>query len=248
LEKNLSGKKILITGGTSRLGRAFVQTALKRGGSLFFTYHRNIEQAGNLERMGARGFELDLADSVAIKNFAAVIKREIKGLDILIHNAALVRDAALQNVTEADWDAVLAVGLKAPYLLTKELLPLFLHKTSAVGKIFMMTSRLAFHGGIGVTPYAASKAGLVALAQSLAAELGRRNILVNAVNPGFMISAMTEHLPETILAANRALSPLNRVSDPEEAAEFLTYLCSDAMTQVTGQVFHLDSRRNGPVI
>ena len=245
MEQNLSGKKILITGGTSRLGSAFVKKALAKGAAIFLTYYKNKEEASNLERLGARGFELDLADAAAIKKFSAVLKDEIKTLDVLIHNAALVRDATLQNLTEADWDAVMAVDLKAPYLLTKNLLPLFLRKTPPGGKIFMITSRLAIHGGIGVTAYASAKAGLIALSQSLAAELGKRNILVNAINPGFMISAMTEHLPEQVLTANRALSCLNRMSDPEEVADFLSYLCSDAMTQVTGQIFHLESRKIG---
>lgn len=107
----------------------------------------------------------------------------------------------------------------------------------------MITSRVALQGGFGCANYAAAKAGLIALARSLAQELGKKNILVNAVNPGFMKSRLTEGLPEGVIQKNLADSPLHRFSDPEEVADFLVYLCSDQMTQVTGQVLHFESRK-----
>ena len=106
----------------------------------------------------------------------------------------------------------------------------------------MMTSRLAFSGGIGVSNYAASKAGIVGLAKSLAKEMGSRRVLVNTINPGFMISKMTESLPGEVKEKQRLLSPLQEFSDPLEVARFMVYLCSDSMNQVTGQVFNFESR------
>lgn len=251
MNKILSAKTILITGGTSRLGEAFVHNALREGAGVFFTYLNQEEKAQRLNSLGAEGFRLDLSDSQAIEIFARNFKARVKKLDVLIHNAAAVRDHTLSNMTEEEWDYVLNVDLKAPYYLTKKLLPLLFPKRSAsqdeehaeTRKIFMITSRVAIQGGFGVSNYAAAKAGLIGLAKSLAQELGRKNILVNAVNPGFMKSAMTESLPGDVIRRNLDASAIGRFSDPEEVADFLVYLCSDQMTQVTGQVIHFDSRK-----
>ena len=258
MEKILSAKNILITGGTSRLGDAFVRKALERGARVFLTYHQNEKRVEELRALGAECFKLDLSDVAAMELFCKAVKEKTPVLDVIIHNAAAVRDHTLQNLTEEDWDYVLAVDLKAPYFLTKKLLPLLFKGNSsrslgataeklAVGragpKIFFITSRAAITGGIGISNYAAAKAGLIGLAKSLAQELGKKNILVNAVNPGFMISGMTEHLAEEVLARNRFASPVERFSVPEEVADFLVYLSSDAMSQVTGQVIHYESRK-----
>ena len=248
MEKTLTNQTLLITGGTSRLGQAFVTRALNHGARVFFTYHQASSQAEVLMQAGAEGFLLDLADPRAIDEFVKVIKSKTEKLDALIHNAAAVRDHTLLNMTEEEWDYVMSVNLKAPYYLTKKLLSFFLKKTKpgelASGKkIFMITSRVALMGGFGISNYAASKAGLIALTKSLAQELGSRKVLVNAVNPGFMKSRMTELLPEEVIEANRMASPLEQFSDPNEVADFLVYLCSDRMSQVTGQVFHFESRK-----
>jgi 3-oxoacyl-[acyl-carrier protein] reductase len=247
LEKRLSGKKILITGGSSRLGMAFIRKALAEGAQVYFTYHRHGEDVQPLVEQGAEGFALDLTDMRAIEQFAKQLKEKISGLDVVIHNAAAVRDHTIQNMTEDDWDHVLTVDLKAPYFLTKQLLPLLLRKNTeaAAGKarkIFMITSRVALQGGFGVSNYAAAKAGLIGLVKSLAQELGKRKILVNAVNPGFMPSRMTATLPEAVIARNLQASLLGEYSDPEEVADFLVYLASDQMNQVTGQVLHWEGR------
>ena len=236
----LSGKNILITGGTSALGSIFVRKALRASGRVSFTYFQNEACAKELTAEGARGYFLDLKDPAAMDRF----QKDFRGKDplhTLIHNAALTRDHTLQNMSEGEWDEVMNVNLKAPYLLTKKLLPsLFKAKPS---KIFFIISRAALQGLFGASSYAASKAGLMGFAKSLAQELGRKEILVNCVNPGFMKSAMTASLPPEVGERNRAESPLGRGSNPEEVADFLVYLCSDQMTQVTGQVFHYESRK-----
>jgi len=241
LEKSLSGKNILITGGSSRLGQAFIQKALVQGAKLFTTYHEHEKDVASLLEQGVHALRLDLSDMRAIDAFAKTMKEKIDGLDVLIHNAALVRDKTIQNLSDEDWDQVLTVNLKAPYYLTKKLLPLLFKRP--LSKVFMIISRMAISGGYGAANYAAAKAGLIGLTKSLAAELGRKNILVNAVNPGFMLSRMTESLPEEILGKNREASFLRSFSNPEEVADFLAFLCSDQMTQVTGQVFHFESRK-----
>lgn len=240
MEGLLAGKNILITGGTSTLGSAFVRKALKAGGSVFFTFYQNETQARVLGKEGARGFQLNLGDGPAIEAFQKKFREETKALHVLIHNAAITRDATLQNMSEADWDKTLQVNLKAPFLLTKKLLsPLFKARPS---KIFFIVSQAALRGIFGAANYAASKAGLVALAKSLAQELGRREISVNCVNPGFMKSGLTASLPPPVIEKNLEAAALKRLSNPEEAADFLVYLSSDRVTQVSGQIFHYESR------
>lgn len=247
----LSGKLIIITGGTSRLGACFVRKAITEGARVLFTYHKNETEAQSLKDAGATGFYLDLSDMRMIEDFAAAIKAGAEHVDVLIHNAAAIADHTIQNLSEEDWDKVMTVNLKAPYYLTKKMLPLLLRRKNknaeetagAASKVFMITSRVAVLGGFGVSNYAASKAGLIGLTKSLAQELGKRQVLVNAVNPGFMKSAMTENLPEEVLTRNLEASPLGKYSNPEEVADFLILLSSDKMTQVSGQVLHFESRK-----
>lgn len=240
---SLQDKTILITGGTSVLGQAFVFKALEQGARVFFTYFQNEERAKTLREKGGFGFSLDFADTSAIDIFSKAFKAEAKTLDVLIHNAAAVRDHTIQNLTEEEWDHVMAVDLKAPYYLTQKLMPLLFKETAAPKKIFMITSRAAIQGGIGISNYAAAKAGLIGLTKSLAQELGKKRILVNAVNPGFMKSQMTVDLPLEVLTKNIEASPLGIYSNPGEVADFLVYLASDAMTQITGQILHAESRK-----
>ncbi len=230
----------MITGGSSRLGNAIAHQALQEDAQVFVTYFRHPDSVRNLTEKGATAFELDLSDMRAIEVLTKQIKEKIKRLDILIHNAAAVRDATIGNLTEEDWDFVLTANLKAPYYLTKKLLPLLFKADKS--KIFFITSRVALKGGFGASNYAASKAGIIGLVKSLAQELGRKQILVNAINPGFMKSAMTEALPAQVIEANLSASPLGRFSEPEEVARFLTFLGADQTTQVTGQVIHFESR------
>ena len=241
MEKTLAGKNIVITGGTGALGSAYVRKACQAGAAVYFTFHRNECRAKELTALGAHGSQLDLADIATIEDFQKKLRSEIKVLHVLIHNAALTRDSTIQNMTEEEWDTVLNANLKGPYYLTKKLLsPLFMAKPS---KIFFIISRVAFQGIFGASNYATSKGGLVGLAKSLAQELGRKQVLVNCVNPGFMKSAMTESLPPEVFEKNLRESPLGRISDVEEVADFLVYLSSDNMTQVTGQTFHYESRK-----
>lgn len=240
MEPLLREKTILITGGTGLLGKSFVQKAVRHGARVFFTYFRSREAAQELEALGATGFRVDLANVLEIQSFATAFREKEKHLDVLIHNAAATADALVDRMTEEDWDRVVSVNLKAPFCLTKELLPLLLQKQPS--KVLMLVSRAGLSGLPGAANYAASKGGLIAMTKTLAKELGRKKILVNALNPGFMKSSMTGQVPEEVLQKNLQESPLKCFSDPEEVADFMVYLSSDLMRQVTGQVFHFESR------
>jgi len=240
LETTLKDKTILITGGTGVLGQAFVRKAISAGARVLFTYLKSAEKARELEAAGSEGSVLDLADTRAIEEFAAGVEKKTGRLDVLIHNAVATADALIERMSEEQWDKVLKVDLKAPFYLTKRLLPLLLR--SAPSKVFHIVSIAGLNGLAGAANYAAAKGGLIAMTKTLAKELGRKKILVNAVNPGFMRSSITEKVPEEILQKNLAISPLKAFSDPSEVADFLVFLSSDRMRQVTGQVFHFESR------
>ncbi len=183
---------------------------------------------------------MDLAKTQDIDAFITAFKEKTDALDVLIHNAAATADAYIEKMSEKAWEDVMSVNLKAPFYLTQKLLPLLLMKKPS--KIFTLVSRAGLCGLAGAANYAASKGGLIAMTKTLARELGRKKILVNAVNPGFMRSAMTASVPQEVLQRNLEESPLKAFSDPEEVADLLLFLSSDRMRQVTGQVFHFESR------
>lgn len=235
---------MLITGGTSALGQCIVKKALQSGAEVFATYQKNGALADSLSSLGADLFSANLKDRNSLLKMVKSISEKTDSLDAIIFNAAATKDTTLQNMTEEDWDSVIEANVTAPFILTQRLLPLLLKASSGIGKIFFLTSRMATSGGYGIANYAASKAANIAFMKSLAAELGPQNILVNAVNPGFMKSSMTADISEAGFQRNLELSHLHKISDPEEVANFFVWLCSDEMTQVSGQTFHFESRKS----
>jgi len=236
---SLKGKKILITGGTSTLGAAFVQQAVKAGAQVYFTFYQDHVKAVELKACGAKGFQVNLASLEEIKKLKELILKETKALDGLILNAATVKDHTLQNMTEAEWDHVINVNLTSVYRVTKMFLRFFLKNERS--KILSIVSQLGLRGGYGVANYAAAKGGLIAFTKSLAQEVGKRKILVNALNPGFMMSKMTKGAPN-LKVRNEAKSVLGEMQDPQEVADFMVYLMSDYVKHVSGQTFHFESR------
>lgn len=241
MDVTLSGKQILITGGTSALGRVFVKRALEEGASIYFTYYENQKEAEELKRLGAVGFQIDLSNHAQIDELKKELQNHTRELDGLIHNAASVKDHTIQNLSEEEWDRVISVDLNSVYYVTKKLL-FFLFKKPG-SKILNIVSRVGLRGGFGQANYAAAKGGLIALTKTLAQELGKKQILVNALNPGFMKSKMTESIPMEAFERNIDESVLNKISDPKAVSDFMVYLLSDRFQNVSGQIFHLDSRR-----
>ena len=237
---SLNSKKVLVTGGTSALGFAFVKKAQQLGAQIFFTYHADEARANELRQLGAKGFCVDLSKSSDILALKTNLRSEIDFLDGLIHNAAITQDRTIQNLTEPEWDRVLNVNLKSVYLLTKEMLG-FLFKSDQA-KILTIISQVGLHGSFGQPNYSAAKGGLIALTKSLARELGSRKILVNALNPGFMKSKMTAQLSPDIIERNLTKSVIHEISDSEEVADFMVYLMSERVKRVSGQIFHYESR------
>lgn len=240
MQIDLAGKVILVSGGTSALGFEMASQAVREKAAVYFTYFENGTKAAELVQAGARAIRADLRRTDQIDLVKETIKKDFPYLDGLVNNAAIVRDRTLGNMTEEEFDEVLDVDLTAVFRLTKRLLPLLYKKEG--GKIVNITSRVGMQGGFGESNYAAAKAGLAAFTKTLARETGRKKICVNAVAPGFIMSRMTQNLPETVYARQLAASAFESYCDPAEVARFVVYLLSDAVKNVTGQLFYYDSR------
>jgi 3-oxoacyl-[acyl-carrier protein] reductase len=237
---NLKNKIVFITGGTSVLGSEIIFACLESGARVFFSYYKNREKAQILSDKGAIGFPLDMRDRQACCQLNAFFQDKTDAIDLFIHNAAVTRDKTIFSMSENDWDQVLDANLNNVAHATKNLLP-FLYK-AAQAKILFITSQVGMHGAYGQANYGAAKGGLIALAKSLAQELGEKKILVNALNPGFMESPLSEHVPASVKESNKKRSCLSSFCDPTEVANFVVYYASDYLKQVSGQIFSFDSR------
>ncbi len=217
-----------------------MRAALGAGATVFFSYLTSAEDAETLKKEGAQPVKLDLTDRNAVSRIKATIKQAHGRLDALVMNAAMTADASLRKLSTNDWDRVIEADLSSVFRLTRALLPLLYR--SEHGKILNVVSRIGLLGSAGGSNYAAAKAGLIAFTKSLAGEVGRKGILVNAFNPGFMISKMTADLPLDVMRAQKESSLLGEYSNAEEAADFMVYLLSDRVRSATGQTYHYDSR------
>lgn len=238
---DLAGKVILVTGGTSALGAEIVERAAAEKASVFFTYFENQARARALMDKGARGFQMDLRSPADIDKLKEEIKKHTPSLEGLVNNAGIVRDRTLAHMTDEEFDEVIRADLTAPFLIIKKFLPMLYKKEG--GKVINITSRVGIQGGFGEANYAAAKAGLAALTKTLAWETGRKKMCVNAVAPGFMMSKMTENLPPEVYEKQKKESCLESFSDPGEVADFVIFLLSDAVRNVSGQLFCFDSRK-----
>lgn len=206
------------------------------GGDLAQALHTALEAAGFRVLAPTRS-QLDVTDAAAIKAYLA---QHVTQLDLLINNAGLLRDASLLKMPEADFSAVVDVNLKGAFLMSQAAVKLM--SKQRMGHIINIGSYSALSGPAGQANYAAAKAGLIGLTQSLAKEYGARNVRVNCVLPGFLETKMTRHLmaDESKKATLLEAHALGRLNTAEEAARFITFLHS--MPAVSGQVFQLDSR------
>lgn len=195
-----------------------------------------LRQAGFSVLAPGRG-ELDVTDAASVREFFA---QQVTTLDLLVNNAGICRDAMLMKLSEADFDDVVGVNLKGAFLVSQAAVKLMSKQRQ--GHIVNIGSYSALSGPFGQANYAAAKAGLIGLTQSLAKEYGSRNVRANCVLPGFLPTKMTRHLLEDTVWREQLLSShaLGRLNTPEDAARFV--VCLHGLENVSGQVFQLDSR------
>lgn len=246
--KLLEGKTAIVTGAARGIGKAIALKFASEGANIAFT-DLVIDENGKKteEEIKALGVECKAYASNAA-NFAETeqvvnqIKEDFGRIDILVNNAGITKDGLMMRMTEAQWDAVIAVNLKSAFNFIHAVLPIMMRQRS--GSIINMASVVGVHGNAGQANYAASKAGLIALAKSIAQEVGSRGIRANAIAPGFIETAMTAALPDEVRAEWCQKIPLRRGGKVEDIANVATFLASDMSGYVTGQVIQVDGGMN----
>ncbi|NWE49742.1 SDR family oxidoreductase, partial [Pseudomonas gingeri] len=228
--------KALVTGAARGIGAAIAETLARDGAEIILL---DVPQAkADLDalaaRLGARSIALDICAEDAATQ---LVEQLPDGLDILVHNAGITRDKTLANMTPEFWDAVLAVNLNAPQVLTRALLDSgTLHDA---GRVILLASISGIAGNRGQTNYAASKAGLIGLAQAWAPLLGERGISINAVAPGFIETQMTAHIPFALREAGRRMSSLGQGGLPQDVAEAVAWLAQPGSGALSGQALRV---------
>jgi len=238
--KLLEGKTAVITGGARGIGKAIVLAFASEGANIAFTDLRLDEQTAELEKQiqqsGVKGkaYASDASKFSDTENVVNKIIEDFGTIDILVNNAGITMDTLLLRMTEQQWDTVINVNLKSVFNFTKAVQRIMLKKQS--GSIINMSSVVGIGGNAGQANYAASKAGMIGFTKSVAQELGSRNIRCNAIAPGFIITEMTNKLPEDVRKQWEEKIPLKRGGTPEEVAKVALFLASDLSSYVNGQV------------
>lgn len=241
---NLTGKTALITGASRGIGRAIAMMYADQGCNIAFTYIYEDQDAAELtEQLQAKGVQVlciksDAADFDAAHQVLKQVADTFTTIDILVCNAGITRDTLLMRMSETQWDDVMNINLKSVFNYCHAVTPYMLRQRS--GSIIAMSSIVGLSGNPGQTNYAASKAGVIALIKSLSKELASRNIRVNAIAPGFILTDMTRALSEDTREEMVKMIPMRRCGEAEEVAKVALFLASDMASYVSGQVISVN--------
>jgi 3-oxoacyl-[acyl-carrier protein] reductase len=236
----LTGRVALVTGSTRGIGRE-IATVLTACGAKVAVVGRDQARAAETAAAiggGAQGFACDVSDAAQVTKLVADVEAAFGSLDILVNNAGLTRDNLLMRLKDDDWDAVLDANLKGAFAAMRAATRGMMKRRW--GRVINITSVVGLIGNAGQANYAASKAGLIGLTKSVAKELASRNILVNAVAPGFIETDMTAALTPDARAALLGQIPLARLGAPGDVASAVAFLASEHASYITGQVLVVD--------
>jgi 3-oxoacyl-[acyl-carrier protein] reductase len=243
-KKLLEGKTAIITGGTRGIGYAACRAFAREGANILFTYISSDEAAeealSELISAGARADAMK-GDAGDAQFAGAVCERATElfgGIDILINNAGITRDALIMRMKPDDFDEVLRVNLNGAFYMLKAVTPIMMKRR--YGRIINITSAAGVYGNAGQANYAASKAGLIGLTKSAAKELGSRGITVNAVAPGLIETDMAAALTDEQVSRIKSAVSLGRLGRADEVAELLLFLVSEKASYITSQIIGID--------
>ncbi len=236
---SLTGKTALVTGSTRGIGRAIAE-GLVACGARVAVVGRDLSTAEKVaEELGeARGFACDVSDPASVTMLVQTVEDAFGQLDILVNNAGITKDNLMARMKDEDWDAVMATNLRSAFVATRAAQRGMMKRRW--GRIINITSVVGLVGNKGQANYAASKAGLIGFTKAAAKELSSRNILVNAVAPGYIQTDMTAQLNEEARTALSSQIPLGRLGDPKDIAGAVAFLASDLAAYITGQVLVVD--------
>ena len=242
-------KVVIVTGGSRGIGRAICQALAAPGVRIFFNYfspaNPEAEEAAAAETIEllkpagaqATGICANVAVQSEVAAFFDKVMAETGRVDVLVNNAGITRDNLMVRMKEEEWDAVLSVNLKGPFMCTQLAAKIMMKQRS--GRIINIASVVGVIGNVGQANYVAAKAGIIGLTKTAAKEYAARGVTVNAVAPGFIETDMTANLPEKVRELMLAQIPLGRPGQPEDVAEAVRFLASDAAAYLTGQVLHV---------
>ena len=241
--RGISGLRVVITGAAGGIGRATAKRFLDEGARLLLCDVRPLQDTGLDRELGAepgpgarvRYLAADISTAAGVELLADAMD---EGVDVLVNNAGITRDASFGKLTDEQWDQVLAVNLTAVFRLSQA--AGLRMKAQKRGVILNAASVVAHNGNFGQSNYVATKAGVIGLTKTLARELGRSGVRVNAVAPGFIETPMTKAVPAQVLAGMAERAPLARLGKPEEIAAAYCFLASDDASFITGAVLNVD--------
>jgi 3-oxoacyl-[acyl-carrier protein] reductase len=239
----LKGKTALITGASRGIGKAIALLFAREGADIAITNivdddeFRNAVQEINACGVKTKGYVSNASKYDDSQNVINEIVKDFARIDILVNNAGITKDTLLMRMSEEQWDAVITVNLKSVFNLTKAVIPVMLKQKS--GSIINMSSVVGVSGNAGQSNYSASKAGIIGFTKSVAKEVGSRNIRCNAIAPGFIMTEMTEKLPDNVKEEWITKIPLRRGGTPQDVANTALYLASELSSYISGQTIHV---------
>jgi 3-oxoacyl-[acyl-carrier protein] reductase len=241
---NLENRVAIVTGGSRGIGAAIARELARRGCDIAVVDVAPPEAAADvrkeIEHAGRRVLVIqsDVSDFGAAPQVVSQVVEEFGRLDILVCNAGIFRDSAIWKMTEEQWDEVLNTNLKGCFNYCRASAPVFREQDS--GKIVNITSINGMRGKFGLSNYAASKGGIIALTKTVAKELGRSGVNVNAVAPGMVATGMGQEVPPEVLDQAASETVLGRIASPEDIAAVVAFLCSEDARHITGEIIKVD--------
>jgi|DeeseametaMP2916_FD_contig_21_431781_length_2371_multi_15_in_0_out_0_2 3-oxoacyl-[acyl-carrier protein] reductase len=236
--KGLESKRVIITGAASGIGRATAQRFYEEGSDLVLVDMPSLEET-ELASMFPERMTYIQGNVTKSEDLAKIQAEMDKGFDVIINNAGITRDATIAKMTDDQWDQVIAVNLTAVWKLS-QMAAVKLKEQGRGGSILNAASVVAHYGNFGQSNYVATKAGVIGMTKTLAKELGKANIRVNAVAPGFIGTPMVRAMPEKVIQMMEDKCPMKRIGEPEEIAAAYAFLASDDARFISGTCLNVD--------
>jgi len=235
----MKDKVVLITGASGGIGKAIAKKFAAAGAEVALNDIAPSEEAlkSFSQEIGAKYFLADVSKLEKVEKMVEEIQKEFGRLDVLVNNAGITQDRTLAKMTKEEWQRVIDINLTGVFNCSKAALPLLIQNQ---GNIISISSLVGQRGNFGQTNYAAAKAGIIGFTKSLAKEVGRLGVRVNAIAPGFIETRLTENLPPEVTETVKKFTPLGRFGKPEEAANLIFFLASDQANFITGAVVNID--------
>ena len=236
---NFKNKKILITGATGTIGNELLKKFIFLGGSVFASGTKT-EKLDNIKKQhsNVKVKKFDISEHSRIEEFIENVTLELGGLDILINNAGINMDNLSLRMKDDEWKKVIDINLTSTFLLSKHAIKKMLK--NKYGRIVNITSVVGHTGNLGQTNYSASKAGVIGMSKSLAIEYAKKNITINCVSPGFIISDMTMNIAEKVKLYLTSRIPMGKLGTGEDVSNCVAFLSSDQASYITGETIHVN--------